>query len=64
MKYIVIRYFDYIAEKIIVFDNYEEAKEYFEGAEKNWEDSLYTHFELREVPNDSKILESKLVVKK
>ena len=63
MKYIVTRYFDYIAENIKVFDNKEEAKKYFEEAEQRWENSLYMHFEFREVPDNSKILESKLVSK-
>ena len=63
MKYIVTRYFDYIAENIKVFDNKEEAKKYFEEAEQTWKDSLYTHFEFKEVPDNARILESKLVVK-
>ena len=63
MKYIVTRYFDYIAENIKVFDNKEEAKKYFEEAEQRWENSLYMHFEFREFPDNSKILESKLVSK-
>ena len=42
MKYVIIKYFDYIAEKIFVFDNYDEAKKYFEGAEKNGK-TAFTH---------------------
>lgn len=34
MKYIVTRYFDYIAENIKVFDNKEEAQEYAEYMKK------------------------------
>jgi len=64
MKYIVTRYFDYIAENIKVFDNKEEAKKHFEEVKQIWKDSLYTHFEFKEVPDNAKILESKLVVKK
>ena len=64
MKYIIIKYFDYIAEKIFVFDNYDEAEKYYEEVENIYKDRIYTHFELKEVPNNSKILESKLVVKK
>ncbi len=63
MKYIVTRYFHYIAENIKVFDNKEEAKKYFEEAEHRWKNNLYTHFEFREIPDNSKILESKLVSK-
>ena len=34
MKYVVTRYFDYIAENINVFDNKEEAKKYLEYMKK------------------------------
>lgn len=62
MKYIVIKYFDDMIVNIFVFDNCEEAKKYYEEVKVPYKGSMIVHFKFKEVPNDSKILEHKLVV--